>query len=150
MDRSWKIVNIVRNFWTMQLNDLRLHKSGQTTSERINAESAARIKYFYKSKSWYSESGATEHWTFVFNVRLFVHVRRTFEHANMVLRKKLKNIRTFEHANIRILANMRTFELLNNRILANIRTIELSNNRTLANIRTLNIRKFEYYRTFEL
>ena len=51
--------------------------------------------------AWLSSAGVTENWTFVFNVRMFVHVRRTFEHANMDLRKKLKNIRTL---------NMRTFE----------------------------------------
>ena len=85
--------------------------------------------FFLKAPSVYdltSKAGVTEHWTFAFNVRMFVHVRRTFEHANMGLRKKLKNIRTL---------NMRTFDL--------------SNNRILANIRTLNIRTFEYERTSE-
>ena len=65
--------------------------------------------------------------------RMFVHVWRTFEHANTDLWKKNQEYSTFEHPNIR------TFDHLD--IGEQFRTFEKSN---IREIWTLNTQKFEY------
>ena len=65
---------------------------------------------------------------------MFVHVRRTFEHANMVLRKKLFEHRTFENSNISEQPNIRTLEQPN---ISEHSNIEHPKIRIIANIRTL-------------
>ena len=75
---------------------------------------------------FFSRPGATEHRTFVFNVRMFVRVRRTFEQTNIDLGDELKNIRTL---NNRTFENHRTFEH------ANIRTNEHPNTRTFEHLK---------------
>ena len=74
--------------------------------------------FFLKAPSVYdltSKAGVTEHWTFAFNARMFVHVQRTFEQANTDWWNKFKNIRRLTEQmktpNIWKLANIRTLNI---------------------------------------